>query len=159
MEQYLGLFHSPSRNTAFSLPLSNSHKRELISETFQFFLPENNKILNTSDYFCYLDGYITNTKEVKKELALPAELNNFELIIMGHQRLGQSFFKKLNGSWLCTIYDKMKKEIVIARDHLGQKPLFYVHVNKSFAFAYDLNLLLKLPFVSKNIPTLILRMV
>lgn len=46
--------------------------------------------------------------------------------------------RMINGMFAFSIYDKEKKEITIARDRMGEKPLFYGWVNGQFVFASEL---------------------
>jgi asparagine synthase (glutamine-hydrolysing) len=49
------------------------------------------------------------------------------------------------------IWDKEKKELFIARDRLGIKPLYYWHEGKTFAFASEIRALLKSELVPKKL--------
>lgn len=157
MEQYLGLIHPTYNFEKSSFSSLNSHKCESATPFFHFFLPINAAIINNNSFFCFVDGQITNLQELKNELTPSLELNNLEFLIKGYKDLGMSFFSKLNGAWTCTIYDKQKEELILVRDHLGQKPVFYTQNGNTFAYSYNLELLTKLPFVSNKISTLSLQ--
>lgn len=157
VEQYLGLIHPTYNFEKNSFFLLNSHKCESPAPFFHFFLPNNSDIFNNNSFFCFVDGHITNLQELKKELSPSLKLNNLEFLVKGYKDLGMSFFSKLSGAWTCTIYDKEKEELIIVRDHLGQKPVFYTQNGNTFAFSYNLDLLIKLPFVSNKISTLSLQ--
>ena len=60
-----------------------------------------------------------------------------EVILMGYLMYGTSFFESLNGIFALAIYDNNFDELIIARDHLGVKPLFYQELNNSFVFASE----------------------
>ena len=49
------------------------------------------------------------------------------------------------------IWDERKQELLLARDRLGIKPLYYTESNGQFAFASELKAILQLPEVSRNI--------
>lgn len=55
--------------------------------------------------------------------------------------------KLINGMFAFSFYDNSKKEIIIARDHVGVKPLYYSFNNNSFLFSseskvfFELNLI------------------
>ncbi|HTB07187.1 MAG TPA: asparagine synthase (glutamine-hydrolyzing), partial [Bacteroidia bacterium] len=59
--------------------------------------------------------------------------------------------KYFNGMYALAIWDLEKKELFIARDRLGIKPLYYWHDDKTFAFASEIRALLKSGLVPKKI--------
>lgn len=46
---------------------------------------------------------------------------------------------KCRGMFALAVYDREKKELSLARDRMGEKPLYYGRVNGSFVFASDIN--------------------
>lgn len=63
-----------------------------------------------------------------------------EVILKGYKAWNKNLFKKLRGMFAISIYDILKNEIILARDHSGQKPLFYSYnkSNKSLIFTSEL---------------------
>lgn len=51
---------------------------------------------------------------------------------------GEDALKHFNGDFAFAIYDKEKKEIFLARDRLGNKPLFYMLKNNTIFFASEI---------------------
>jgi len=74
-----------------------------------------------------------------------------EVILAAYLRWGTDCLKYLNGMFAFAIWDKEKKELFIARDRLGIKPLYYWHDGKTFAFASEIRALLKSGLVPKKI--------
>ena len=70
-----------------------------------------------------------------------------EVILHLFEEYGSSMVHKLNGMFAFAIYDVNRKSLFLARDRLGQKPLFYAHDRESFAFASGLSALTMLPWV------------
>jgi asparagine synthase (glutamine-hydrolysing) len=58
---------------------------------------------------------------------------------------GLQFLERLNGMFTIAIYDSQRKELVLARDRLGQKPLFYWLSKGKLSFASELRALRFLP--------------
>lgn len=54
--------------------------------------------------------------------------------------------KKLNGMFAFAIWDKFEKKLFLARDRLGEKPLYYGNVKDDFIFSSDLRAFEKHPF-------------
>ena len=56
---------------------------------------------------------------------------------------GEQILSELNGIFAISFYDLDKKKILLARDRLGIKPLFYYYKDRIFSFTSDVkNILL-----------------
>ncbi len=75
------------------------------------------------------NGTIFNYKELKKFLikkGLKFKTNSdTEVFVNGYSFWNDKIFSYIDGMWAAAIYDLKKKEIILSRDYLGQKPLFY----------------------------------
>ena len=75
------------------------------------------------------NGEIYNMAELKKELLLEGAhfrtTSDTEVILEGYLLHGKDYIKKLNGIFAIAIWDSSKKELLLFRDRLGVKPLFY----------------------------------
>ena len=99
------------------------------------------------------NGEIYNYIELRKEL----EQNGFifktktdtEVIINSYKFWGIECLNKFNGMWAFAIWDCVRKELFLARDRFGVKPLYYSFSENSFAFSSELKPLL---FFSQNTP-------
>ena len=56
-----------------------------------------------------------------------------------------------NGQFAFCIWNKKNKELFLARDRVGIRPLFYWHQNNSFAFCSEIKCLFTLDRVEKDI--------
>lgn len=74
-----------------------------------------------------------------------------EVIIAAYRQWGCSCFAKLNGMFAIAIYDEEKDCIVLARDRMGKKPLYYYKKDSDFVFASELKPIMKYPSFSKEI--------
>jgi asparagine synthase (glutamine-hydrolysing) len=79
---------------------------------------------------CYLifNGMIYNYLELKKILQKNYNFktnSDTEVVLAAYLNWGKNFFKKLDGMFSIVIWDDNKKKLIIARDHLGIKPLYY----------------------------------
>jgi asparagine synthase (glutamine-hydrolysing) len=57
---------------------------------------------------------------------------------------------KLRGMFGFALLDTRRRELLLARDHFGQKPLYYTHQPGRFAFGSELKSLLALPWVDRE---------
>jgi len=75
------------------------------------------------------NGEIYNFVEVRRDLE--ARGHRFrtrcdtEVLVHGHEEYGAELPRRLNGIFAYAIYDKRDGSVLLARDHLGVKPLFY----------------------------------
>ena len=81
------------------------------------------------------NGLIYNYLEIKLKLK---NFYNFktksdtEVISAAYKYWGKKCFNKFNGMFSIVIYDLKLKEIIIARDRLGIKPLYYRKLKKNY---------------------------
>jgi len=93
------------------------------------------------------NGEIYNYRELRSELETDFGTNfrtssDTEVVLKLYQRDGADCVKKLRGMFAFAIWNKQKSELFLARDHLGQKPLYYAQVGEWFGFASEIKALL-----------------
>lgn len=88
------------------------------------------------------NGEIYNFLDLKRELLQKGVVFNTnsdtEVILKLYEIEGVSSFKKLDGMFAFSIYDKRKKKIFITRDFFGEKPLYYSNINNQFIWGSEL---------------------
>jgi len=65
-----------------------------------------------------------------------------EVILQGYRQYGRSFISRLNGMFAFAIWDKDKQELILARDRIGIKPLYYTSPNNQLIFSSEIKALL-----------------
>jgi len=99
-----------------------------------------------NDWVLVYNGEIYNYKE----LGFKTKTNtDTEVLIRGLEKEGSSFIKKLDGMFAFAAYNKKKKELILARDSNGAKPLYYGHINDKLAFSSEIKSLLAIGFERK----------
>ncbi len=87
------------------------------------------------------NGELYNGKELRDELrgfSLSWETNcDTEILLNMYLAFGHDFVHKLNGIFAFALYDSRKDQLLLARDHLGVKPLFYQQTKKSLVFGSE----------------------
>lgn len=87
------------------------------------------------------NGEIYNGKELREELkgfSLTWETAcDTEILLNGYLAFGCAFFKKVNGIFAFALYDARLHQLILARDHLGVKPLFYQQTPESLVFGSE----------------------
>lgn len=101
------------------------------------------------------NGEIFNYIEIREELRQKGHLfkteSDVEVIIHLYEEFGLDFIDKMNGQFAFALYDKKKKVLICARDHMGIIPFFYTSVNGVFLFASEIKALLEHPLVLKEV--------
>lgn len=99
------------------------------------------------------NGEIYNYKELKEELITEGltfhSNSDTEVILQGYSCWGTAIFEKLNGMFAIAIYDPTLKELLLARDRFGIKPLYYYLDDEYCFFASELGALLSFPISRK----------
>lgn len=75
------------------------------------------------------NGEIYNHRAVRDKLGPNVEwrgTSDTETLLLGYARWGRAVLDHLRGMFAFAIYDAARKELFLARDRLGQKPLYYV---------------------------------
>ena len=93
------------------------------------------------------NGEIYNYRELRKELEDRHEFktkSDTEVVLHLYEEKGSDCLKYLRGMFAFAIYDFREKRLFLARDHLGQKPLYYYHNGNCFSFASEIKSLLAL---------------
>ena len=98
-----------------------------------------------NDWVLVYNGEIYNYQELGKEFQTKTNTDT-EVLILGLEKYGISFIEKLDGMFAFAGYNKKTKELIIARDSNGTKPLYYGYINGKFAFSSEIKSLLTLGF-------------
>ncbi len=74
-----------------------------------------------------------------------------EVILHGYEEEGPDCLARFNGMFAFALYDKKARQLFLARDRLGVKPLHYVWDGQRFQFASEIKALLRDPSVSREL--------
>jgi asparagine synthase (glutamine-hydrolysing) len=83
-------------------------------------------------------------------------LSTQELLLAAYQKWGEDCAKYINGDFTFAIWEIDHKRLLLFRDHLGIRPLYYFYNQSTFAFATDYRALLALPYVGKQLDEIML---
>lgn len=100
-------------------------------------------------YIIVYNGEIYNTDEVRDELksygySFDTHCDT-EVVLKAYDKWQEESVKKLNGIFAYAVYDEKDRELYIARDRIGVKPLYYSKKGNLFAFASRIKSLLCIP--------------
>lgn len=100
------------------------------------------------------NGEIYNYLELKQELESAGlrfrGSSDTEVILRGYKHWGLDCLKKLNGIFAFAIWDRREKTLLLARDPVGVKPLFFSEKDGRFLFASEIKGILSQAEVSRE---------
>jgi asparagine synthase (glutamine-hydrolysing) len=99
------------------------------------------------------NGEIYNFEQLRRDLEARGHrfrsASDTEVILAAYQQWGTDCLRQLNGMFAFALYDPTRRWIFLARDRAGEKPLFYRHAPRRFAFASELKALMADPSMSR----------
>lgn len=106
-------------------------------------------------YVLVYNGELYNTEDIRRELLLKGYSfegwSDTEVLLNSFIEWGELCLQKLNGIFAFAIWDQKKKQLFLARDRIGVKPLFYCQKGSSFLFASELKAILAHPLMSAKL--------
>lgn len=99
------------------------------------------------------NGEIYNHAELRSELEsngcrFRSSHSDTEVLVHGYKIWGNQLPLRLNGMFAFAILDRRAKQVFLARDRFGEKPLYYAATPRSFVFGSEVTAVRKHPAVS-----------
>lgn len=102
----------------------------------------------SSRYVVVYNGEIYNFRALRAELEASGVVfrshSDTEVLLEFFARFGEAALPRLNGIFAIAIWDHERRELFLARDGLGVKPLFFTEGRLGFGFASELKALMPL---------------
>lgn len=101
------------------------------------------------------NGEIYNFRELRRELedrghTFYTDHSDSELIVHLYEEHGLEFMHQINGMFAIALWDKNQDRLLLVRDRMGVKPLFYAPVGGQLIFASEIKAILTHPAYSKD---------
>ena len=108
-----------------------------------------------TSYSIVYNGELYNTDELRDNLIRMGYLfkthTDTEVILTGYMAFGADFVKELNGIFSFAIWDNNKHTLLLVRDRLGVKPLFYTMIDDTMVFASEIKAIFAYPGIKPRI--------
>ncbi|RZK24204.1 MAG: asparagine synthase (glutamine-hydrolyzing) [Flavobacterium sp.] len=105
------------------------------------------------NYTITFNGTIYNYLELRASLIKYGvtfkTLSDTEVLLECYKKWGQQLFDKIDGAFAFAIVDRKEKQLFLARDTMGVKPLYFYKDKNLFAFSSELKGILQYP-IDKN---------
>jgi asparagine synthase (glutamine-hydrolysing) len=95
------------------------------------------------------NGEIYNFAEIRPELEglgyTFRSRSDTEVIVNGWHAWGPRIFSRLRGMFALALWDRRSRQLILARDRIGKKPLYYARTGSAFLFGSEIKALLAWP--------------
>jgi asparagine synthase (glutamine-hydrolysing) len=106
------------------------------------------------DVMLVYNGEVYNFRTLRHELesagARFRSTGDTEVVLRAYEHWGEGFVERLDGMFALGIWDRRRERLLLARDRVGKKPLFYARVGPRVAFASEIKALLQLSWVPRE---------
>ena len=106
-------------------------------------------------YVISYNGELYNTLEMRRELQMLGHSfyghSDTEVLLHGYAQWKEGVLEKLNGIYAFAVLEEHKKQVFLARDRMGVKPLFYMQHMGGLLFASEIKTILSYPGVKAEL--------
>ena len=116
-------------------------KQPMTNEDQTIWVVFNGEIYNFPELHDYLvkKGHIFETR------------SDTEVIIHMYEEVGERCFESFRGMFAIALWDEKKRRVLLARDRVGKKPLFYLYDGVRLVFGSEMKAILQAPEIPKEI--------
>ena len=101
------------------------------------------------------NGEIYNFRQLRQELAAAGHVfvtqGDGEVLVHGWRQWGRALLGRLSGMFAFALWDRGRRELFLARDHLGVKPLYYAWHGGALVFGSEIKALLPFPGLPRTL--------
>jgi asparagine synthase (glutamine-hydrolysing) len=101
------------------------------------------------------NGEIFNYLELRTELISRGHVfsthSDTEVILHLYEEKGEDCFRDLNGQWGLAIWDTRARKLLLSRDRMGVRPVFYTQVGETLIFGSEIKALFTHPAVGREL--------
>ncbi len=109
----------------------------------------------TDDLWLVFNGEIYNHAKLREGLLQRghkyASQTDSETILHLYEERGLDFVNEIEGDYAIALWDAKREQLVLVRDRIGVKPLYFFHKNGRFIFASEIKAILQHPAIQPDI--------
>ena len=113
------------------------------------------KNISGREFAIVYNGEIYNTDELMPELSRAGDrfetTTDTEVILYAYIHYGIDFVNRLNGIFAFAIWDEELERVVLYRDRVGVKPLFYTVMDDTLVFGSEIKVLFRFPGIKPEL--------
>lgn len=102
-----------------------------------------------------VNGELYNYRELREELKARGHVfhthSDAEVLPHLYEEHGADLVTRINGMFGLAVWDEANRTLVIARDRMGQKPLYWSYTGGALVFASELKAILEYPEIERRI--------
>jgi asparagine synthase (glutamine-hydrolysing) len=111
----------------------------------------------TSDVHAVVNGEIYNFQKMRKSLETRGHRfttrTDSEVVVHAFEEYGRECLDVIEGMFALAVWDEKKSELLLARDRLGKKPLYYVDDGDRLIFASEIKAILECEGIRRELDT------
>jgi asparagine synthase (glutamine-hydrolysing) len=112
-------------------------------------------IVSDSGKVIIFNGEVYNYEDIRSEIGNKYSFktkSDTEVVLAAYEIWGSTCVEKFRGMFSFAIWDQAKKELFLARDHFGIKPMYYAMIDDTVVFASEIKTILPfLPSINSDI--------
>lgn len=101
------------------------------------------------------NGEIYNFRELRRDLEARGHqfytTTDTEVIVHLYEEYGERCVEHMRGMFAFAVWDENRRKLLLARDRVGVKPLYYAQIDSRLVFGSELKVLLQLPGVRRSL--------
>ena len=107
---------------------------------------------HSSNSVLVFNGEIYNFRELKDQLNYSFQSDtDTEVILAAYEEWGENFVYHIEGMFAIALYDRQLQKLILVRDRIGKKPLYYYYHNNLLVFASELKPIIAHPLTDISI--------
>lgn len=136
----------------------NHLREEIIHENYQLGIC-GNTLVRSENLIIGYDGILHNRKALYTSLLqhgknlYEGNIDDPTLVLYAYETWGESFLEHFEGSYAFFIFDIQNQKLILARDRIGKKPLYWYQDQRHFIFSSELKAILACGAVPQTLAT------
>jgi asparagine synthase (glutamine-hydrolysing) len=108
---------------------------------------------NDDQVIVVFNGEIYNFRKLKEEISEYQYIStcDTEVIVAAYQKWGELFVDHIDGMFAIALFDRAQHKLILVRDRVGKKPLYYAWNGQDFIFASTLKPIMEYPSFERRI--------